>query len=142
MVINRHEEFSAVEVGRVLKPGGYFITQQIGGENSRALSEALIPGFVPPFLHHTLKKNAALIASQGFEIIMQDECFPLTRFFDMGAVVYYAKIIEWEFPGFSVTSCFDRLCDLQKRLKQRGFMENREHRFVIASRKIGDIKSF
>jgi len=30
LVINRHESFSASEVFRVLKPGGIFVTQQVG----------------------------------------------------------------------------------------------------------------
>ena len=28
----------------------------------------------------------------------------------MGAFVWFARIIQWEFPGFSVDACFDRLC--------------------------------
>lgn len=37
MVINRHGNFDAGEIYRVLKPGGLFITQQVGAENDREL---------------------------------------------------------------------------------------------------------
>ena len=35
MVINRHGDFNAEEIYRVLKPKGLFITQQVGAENER-----------------------------------------------------------------------------------------------------------
>lgn len=38
MVLNRHEDFIVEEVSRVLKKDGYFITQQIGGENDVDIS--------------------------------------------------------------------------------------------------------
>ena len=49
MVINRHGDFNAKEIYRVLKPGGLFITQQVGAENDRELV-ALLCGETPiPF---------------------------------------------------------------------------------------------
>jgi len=33
LIINRHESYSAQEVKRILKPKGYFITQQVGATN-------------------------------------------------------------------------------------------------------------
>ena len=41
MVINRHGDFNPDEIYRVLKPGGLFITQQVGAENDRELVELL-----------------------------------------------------------------------------------------------------
>ena len=37
MVIDRHGDFNPEEIYRVLKPGGLFITQQVGAENDREL---------------------------------------------------------------------------------------------------------
>jgi len=136
IIINRHEYFDMREVRRVLKPNGIFITQQVGGENSFDLSAALIPGVMSQFPEHTLKNNVELIASQAFEILMQAEDFPVTRFFDVGAIVYFAKAAVWDFPGFSVEGCFSQLCNLQEQLEETGLIENREHRFIIVSQKI------
>ncbi|MNJ78400.1 hypothetical protein D3C77_761450 [compost metagenome] len=36
-MINRHEAYSVQELNRILKPGGLFITQQVGGQNNRGL---------------------------------------------------------------------------------------------------------
>jgi len=93
VVIDRHEYFLISEVCRILKPGGMFITQQVGGENMVDLGKALIPGFTSQFPVHTLINNVEIIRSQGFEIHMQDEAFPTIYFNDVGAVVYYAKAV-------------------------------------------------
>ncbi|MGD8192381.1 class I SAM-dependent methyltransferase [Brevibacillus ginsengisoli] len=42
LIINRHEAFCASEVYRILKPGGLFVTQQVGGQNNRELSRFLL----------------------------------------------------------------------------------------------------
>ena len=42
VVLDRHGAYDADEVYRVLKHGGYFITQQVGEENDRELVELLL----------------------------------------------------------------------------------------------------
>lgn len=135
VVINRHESFNAQEVFRVLKPGGIFITQQVGGENNRALSELLIDDFIPSFIQHNLVENLSLLQTTGFIIIQNGESFPKVRFSDVGAIVYYAKIIEWEYPGFSVQKCFNALMDLHKTIEEQSYLESREHRFFLVCSK-------
>ena len=135
IVINRHESFDIGEVYRVLKPNGIFITQQVGGENNHDLSSALLPGLIGRYSNHTLESNVNAAKAQLFDILFQKEEFPVTRFHDIGAVVYYAKAIEWEFPNFSVDTCFPQLCNMQKKLDEKGFIESREHRFIIVAKK-------
>jgi SAM-dependent methyltransferase len=96
LVLNRHESFDAEEVFRVLKPDGSFITQQVGCWNNRALIEALLPGQKTLFPGHDLEGARKKLECAGFIIERAEESFPLARFMDIGAVVYYAKIIEWE----------------------------------------------
>ena len=136
IIINRHEAFDINEVYRLLKPNGLFITQQVGGVNNKELSRFLISDFKEiTSSEHTLKNNLVLIENKGFIILKSDECFPKLKFFDVGALVYFAKIIEWEFPNFSVDSCFQQLCLLQSIVKEQGFIESKEHRFVIVAKK-------
>jgi len=134
MVINRHESYNAKEVGRVLKPGGIFVTQQVGGRNDEFLSRRLIKDFIPKFSYWNLGYASEELKNNSFEIIYGNECFPLLRFYDVGAIVYFARIIEWEFPDFSVDSCFKELCGLQQELEEKTFIECYEHRFLIASK--------
>jgi len=136
IIINRHESFDSAEVSRVLKKDSYFITQQVGGMNNNDLSKRLIENFVPLFPTHTLQNNIALLQKSGFEILKAEEAFTTIRFFDVGALVYFAKIIEWEFPGFSVDACFEKLCECQNEISKNRFIQGTEHRFIIAARKI------
>jgi SAM-dependent methyltransferase len=39
LIINRHDSYDPNEVRRVLRPGGTFITQQVGGQNDADLNE-------------------------------------------------------------------------------------------------------
>ena len=135
LIINRHEDLSAPEVFRCLKPGGMFITQQVGGCNNHDLAKRLIPGCAPSFPEHTLIDNVRLLEAAGFEIIRREEAFPRVRFYDVAALVYFAKIIEWEFPGFSVDTSFEQLISLQEELETTGHIDGTEHRFLIAAAK-------
>ena len=135
MVINRHESFNASEIFRVLKPEGIFITQQVGGENNRILSDILIEDFHPLYENHNLTANISLVENAGFRVMEAEEYFPKLRFTDVGAVVYFAKVIEWEFMGFSVERCKDRLLQLQSLIEKQGYIESREHRFILVCRK-------
>ena len=49
LVLNRHGSFDPREVFRVLRPGGVFLTQQVGEHNDRELVEMLLPGCPPSF---------------------------------------------------------------------------------------------
>ena len=135
VVINRHEEFGAAEAARVLKAGGVFITQQVGGQNDNDLSAMLIDDFNPPYPEHDLQNTAKALANAGLRPLLADEAHPKIRFFDLGALVYFAKVVEWEFPGFSVEKCFQKLRALQKTIDETGCIEGTEHRFVIAAQK-------
>lgn len=135
MVVNKHESFDPAEVARVLKKGGYFITQQVGGKNNWDLAQHLIPDFIPEPTTHDLAHSVDSLRKLGFEIQFAEEAFPPIRFFDVGALVYFAKIIEWEFPGFSVDSSFEALCECQKEIQEKGFIQGTEHRFVIVAKR-------
>ena len=77
----------------------------------------------------------------GFAIQKQDEAFVPIRFFDTGALVWFARIIEWEFVGFSVDRCFDRLVEVEKTIAQTGEVAGRAHRFFLKARKpLGEIR--
>ncbi len=138
IVINRHEAYDIGEVNRILKIGGYFITQQVGCKNDADLAEKLINSSESSDPYHGLKNNIEAFESCGFDIIQAEESFNPIRFFDTGALVYFAKIIEWEFPGFSVDAYFDNLCKIEDEINKTGYIEGTEHRFIIASRKMKD----
>jgi len=102
MILNRHGSFDAKEIYRLLKPGGMFITQQVGSDNDRDLVEMVLPDIEKAFDNLYLEAQTRVFEAVGFRIIQGAEAFRPIRFFDIGAFVWFARIIQWEFPSFSV----------------------------------------
>jgi SAM-dependent methyltransferase len=135
IVIDRHEAYDLSEVIRVLKPGGYFITQQCGGLNNVDLSRWFIPDFVSEYADFNYLSQVDAFRRAGFEVITHEESLPKLRFFDVGAIVFYAKNIPWEFPGFSVDRYISQLEQLQMIIEKEGRIESTENRFLIIGKK-------
>ena len=135
MVINRHGDFNAEEIHRVLKPGGLFITQQVGAENDRELVELLCGETQIPFPEQYLELTSRKFREAGFAILRGEECFRPIRFFDVGALVWFARIIQWEFPDFSVDTHLENLLNAQKVLEERGSIDGSIHRFLLVAQK-------
>ncbi len=135
MVINRHGDFDPTGIKRLLKPGGLFITQQVGAKNDRELVEVVLPDAAPPFPHANLAEQQKAFADAGFAILRAEEAFRKMTFSDVGAFVWFARIIEWEFPGFSVDRCFDRLLKLQEIVEREGRIACTTHRYLLAAKK-------
>jgi len=134
-IINRHESFDLTEVDRTLKNGGYFISQQVGNKNNHDLMQKL-NGHTDEYLpEHTLENYIESLIYMGYKIICKDEIIYPVKFYDVGALVFLAKIIVWEFPGFSVKTHLDKLLECQKEVEEKGFIEGTEHRFLIVAKK-------
>jgi SAM-dependent methyltransferase len=136
IVINRHGSFDPKEIKRLLKPGGFFVTQQVGDRNDRELVEMVLPDAEVPFKDQNLKVQKKAFEDEGFEILAADECFRPICFYDVGAFVWFARIIEWEFPGFSVDNCLNELLKIQEKIEADGVVEGHIHRYMIAARKV------
>lgn len=136
LILNRHGDFCVPELWRLLRPGGLFLTQQVGEDNDRELVELLLPGTPKPFPGLNLAEQREVFRQAGFEILRAEECFPPIRFYDVGALVWFARVIEWEFPDFSVDRCFDRLLAAQRLLEETGVISGTTHRYLIAARKL------
>lgn len=136
IVINRHGSFDPKEIKRLLKPGGFFVTQQVGDRNDRELVEMVLPDAEVPFKDQNLKVQKKAFEDEGFEILAADECFRPICFYDVGAFVWFARIIEWEFPDFSVDRCLDQLLKMQEKIEADGVVEGHIHRYMIAARKV------
>ena len=135
IVINRHGSFCVSELHRVVKRGGIFITEQVGAENDTALVELLLPGTELPFPEMRLKLVSKRFQKAGFVILQSQEAFRPIKFYDVGAFVWFAHVIAWEFPGFTVEKCLKELYRAQEILEQTGCLEGQIHRFLLAARK-------
>lgn len=136
IVLNRHGSYNAQEIARVLKKDGLFITQQVGAHNDRDLVHLLQPELEEyPFSEQWRDVAAKKFEDAGLRILDSGEYFGPIRFFDIGALVWFARIIQWEFIGFSVEKCLDRLLKAQKIIDERGVIEGTIHRFMLTAQK-------
>ena len=140
MVINRHGDFLPSELWRVLKPGGIFVNQQVGAENDREFVELLCGKQPLPFPEQYVHKTEKAFKDQGFTILRREECFAPMRFYDVGALVWFARIIPWEFPDFSVQTHLPNLLKAQQLLEKVGYIEGNAHRFLLVAQKTPRIK--
>lgn len=136
MIINRHGSFDAGELYRLLKKDGIFITEQVGSDNDRDLVEMVLPGTDKPFPHLNLREQRRVFEDAGFHVIESEEVYRPIKFYDVGAFVWFAQIIEWEFPEFSVEKCFDRLLRMQRIIEEKGEVEGTIHRYLIVAKKV------
>lgn len=135
LIINRHGNFNAGELYRLLRHNGMFITEQVGGDNERDLVEMVLPGTEKPFPDLNLVKQRKNFENAGFKIIKEEEAYRPIKFYDVGAFVWFACIIEWEFPDFSVDRCFEQLLKMQEMIERDGEIEGTIHRFLIIAQK-------
>ena len=127
---------------RLLKNKGMFITEQVGGDNDRDLVEMVLPGTQPPFPHMNLKEQKKIFEEAGFRTICAKEAYRPILFYDVGAFVWFARIIQWEFPGFSVECCFEKLVEMQKILEKNGEIQGTIHRYlIVAEKQLSDSRS-
>lgn len=138
VILNRHGSFHPPEVFRLLKKAGVFITEQVGGDNDRDLVERVLPGVEKPYPHMNLTEQRAAFEAAGFRILRAEEVYRPILFYDVGAFVWFAHIIRWEFPGFSVDRCFAALLAMQEEIEQRGEIRGTIHRYLIVAEKGAD----
>ena len=96
----------------------------------------LLCGKIPvPFPDQYLSIAARKFEDIGFTVLRGEEVFRPIRFFDVGALVWFARIISWEFPGFSVDTHLENLMNAQHILEEKGYIEAKTHRFLIIAQK-------
>ena len=135
IVINRHGDFNPREIYRVLKSGGIFVSQQVGAENDRELVKLLCGDLPLPFPEQYADKAANAFRKEGFSILRQEECFSPIRFYDVGALIWFARVLPWEFINFSVDTHIENLVKAQHVLEEKGYIEGKTHRFLLVALK-------
>ena len=131
LVINRHEPYDALEVARILRPGGAFLTQQVDG---RDLADILsVFGGESAYLHVNLATCQREVELAGLVVESAAEWAGTSSFSDIGALVYYLHAAPWNAPDdFSVERYVAQLLDLQHQRRPFTFTTRR---FYIQARK-------
>lgn len=129
LVLNRHGGFRAMEMHRILKRGGVFLTQQVGGDNLADLTD--IFGASLPYPENTLTQVKDNLRQAGFEILHGAEWRGHVTFLDVGALVYFLTAISWIIQSFDVKRDLAVLEALQSRLQTGQALQFTYTRFLI-----------
>jgi SAM-dependent methyltransferase len=135
VVTDRHSSYWPSEIHRVLRRGGRFVTQQ--------RSEAGISGTAweelfarPPHPHRRYDRAFATrqLFDAGFDITHAEEADTPTSFHDLGAVVYYLRIVPWAVEGFDPVGDRRVLEHLHDRITDEGPLRIRGSHMLLDAR--------
>lgn len=135
LVINRHESFDPHELRRILKPGGRFVTQQVGGQDNIELNMALQEAVTLSYGAWDAATAARQLREAGLEVLAVREAFSPGHFADIGAVVMYLRIAPWQVDGFDAATHRAQLMALHRRMQAEGGLTTSIHRFCIVARR-------
>lgn len=135
LIISRHPIDTAwAEVARVLAPGGRYVSQQVGPHSLRDLAEFLM-GPRPASTHRD--PELARWSAEAAGLVVEDLRVERTRvaFFDIGAVVYFLRVVIWTVPDFTVDRYRSQLLRLHEHIESTGVFETTSSRFLIDARR-------
>lgn len=133
LVLNRHGSFNPAEVGRVLAPGGTFFTQQVHARTNWDLQAVF--GAKTPWPDAKPEYYVPRLESAGLTIVHVKESIGRHGFTDVGALIFYLKVIPWTVPGFSVDTHQQALLSLHQRLEGGQPLAFEWRSYVIEARK-------
>jgi SAM-dependent methyltransferase len=124
------------EIARVLKPGGTYLSQDVGEGSVGELTE-FIMGPQPPDDNPTRHPKWSVLAARaaGLEIVDLREFRGRMEFWDIAAVIYFLRKVIWIVPDFTVQSYLDRLRALHAQINETGPFIATTVRFLIEASK-------
>lgn len=135
LVVSRHPiRIVWDEVARVIQPGGTYLSQQIGPGNNQELI-AFFLGPQPVTDIRSPQRARRLADAAGLTVVDLREARLRTVFHDVGAVIYFLRMVVWTVPDFSVGRYRDRLADLHRRITTDGPYVAHAERFLIEARR-------
>jgi SAM-dependent methyltransferase len=135
LVVSRHPTVVLwEEIARVLKPGGTYLSQQVGSGSVRELTDFMMG---PRPVSDARSPERALAAAEAASLVVVDLRHESLRtvFNDIGAVVFFLRKVIWIVPGFSVDRYRSRLAELHDRIQAEGPFVAHAQRFLIEARK-------
>ena len=134
LVVSRHPTVAIWdEIARVLRPGGTYLSQQVGAGSNRELTDFMMgPQPVDP----GRSPEVAVAEAQAAGLIVADlrEQALRVEFYDVGAVVHFLRKVLWTVPGFTVEGYIAQLERMHERIRSRGSFVSHAQRFLIEMR--------
>jgi SAM-dependent methyltransferase len=131
LVISRHPvDVWWTEIARVLRPRGEYFAQHVGPRSLRDLSEFLM-GPLPERDRREPSTEQHAAEAAGLEVRALRVERTRVAFHDIGAVVYFLRLVPWIVPGFTVAHYVDRLRALHDRIERDGPFETTSSRMLV-----------
>jgi len=131
LVIDRHEGVPAAELARVLRRGGRYLTQQVGGQNCVEINQFLGDPQGYMYAGLTLDGMVADLEGAGLRVLAAREVFPAWTFKDVAGVVFYLQAVPWQVVDFTVETYRERLHEIHRLIERDGGWTVREHRLLV-----------
>ncbi|GAA4841910.1 class I SAM-dependent methyltransferase [Kitasatospora terrestris] len=143
LVVSRHPVATRWdEVHRVLRPGGRYLSQQVGSGSVRELTEFMM-GPSPAPLHPVAPPPTTTYAGAlPIDAVTAAELAGLTvvdvrqealrmEFHDLAAVVHFLRKVVWIVPGFTVDAYRERLATLHAFMERHGPFVAHSQRYLV-----------
>ena len=131
LVLSRHpNRWSWPEIARVLRPGGTYLAQHVGPGSNHELTEFFLG---PTDIGDARRPERASAEATAAGLRIEDLRAQSLRveFFDIGAVVYFLRMVIWTVPGFSAEQYRPRLRELHEQIGAQGPFVSHSQRFLI-----------
>jgi SAM-dependent methyltransferase len=124
------------EIARVLTAGGTYFSQQVGPHSVGELIEFMLG---PQPRASARDPDRARREAEAAGLVVHDLRTEQLRtvFHDVGAVVYFLRLVVWIVPGFTVDRFRDRLLALHDEIGRHGPFVAHATRFLIEARRPG-----
>ena len=135
LVVSRHPVTAWwEEIARVVAPGGSYLSQQVGPRSMFEVAEWFL-GPQPTTSHRSPALAVAGAEAAGLDVVDLRDARLRAEFHDIGAVIYFLRLVIWIVPGFDVTEHRGRLRVLHEEIEARGPFVAHATRFLIEARK-------
>ncbi len=124
------------EIARVLRPGGTYLSQQIGAGSNRELTD-FIMGPQPVNPRRSPERARTEATAAGLEVVRLQCCALRVEFFDVAAVVHFLRKVPWTVPGFSADAFGAELRRMHDLIRRDGVFVSTAQRLLIEARRPG-----
>lgn len=135
LVLSRHPVLSCWnEIARVLAPGGTYLSQQVGPRSMVEVTEF----FMGPQRSSAARQPdvaASNAEAAGLRVGNLRSARLRATFYDVGAMVYFLRLVVWIVPDFSVEKYEAHLLALHRRIETEGPFVSYATRFLIEATK-------
>jgi hypothetical protein len=134
-VVSRHPTVTVwAELARVLRPGGTYLSQQVGPGSVHELTDFMM-GPQPVGTDRDPRRAVVDAEAAGLEVVdLRDEALRM-EFHDVAAVVHFLRKVIWIVPGFTAERYRDMLEALHARIRAEGPFVAHSTRFLIEARR-------